>query len=408
MKVAVIGVGQTSYGEKKNQSVDELVFEAAKKALDDSGLEREEIESVVTAGSDGLDGRAISNMLTAGGSGAYLKDEVKVSDGGIYGFVLGYLRVASGVFNNSLIVSWTKSSEASTDLVGNLAFEPLYLRGCGLNSITALAMQVSSYMNRTNAKDEDAVNVVLKNRRNGLNNPLAHLFQKPSRKEIDSSRFVSYPLRGSHLPPRSDGACALVIASEKKAKSLMKNCAWVLGLGWVIDGYYDGEAVAEPRPGSSSFYPSTSSGLRRLGTGPSTKLRTGVYLPSLRKSSDMAYKMAGVKKPFSEINVAEVSDLTAYHEMMIYEALGFCRDGEGKEFIRDGTTKFNGRLPVNPSGGILSSNPVFASSLVRLAEGALQVMGKAGKRQVKNAGVALAQGFTGMSTQGSCVVILGS
>jgi acetyl-CoA C-acetyltransferase len=377
LKVAIIGVGQSSYGEKKDQSIDEIVFEATKKALDDSGLRREEIESVVTAGSDELDGRAISNMITAGSAGAYLKDEVKVSDGGIYGLVLGYLRVASDVFSNSLIVSWTKSSEVSSELISNLASEPLYLRDCGLNSITSLALQASAYIDRADVRDEDAVKVVLKNRENGLKNPLSHLSYKPPKKEVNSSRFVSYPLREIFIPPKSDGACALVIASKEKARSLNKKCAWILGLGWAIDEYYAGD-------------------------------RDLSKLSSLRKSSDMAYKMAGIKRPFEEISVAEVSDVTPYHEMMVYEALGFCRDREGKELIKYGITKPSGKLPVNPSGGILSSNPIFASSLVRVAEAALQVMGKAEKRQVKNAGVALAQGFTGMFSQGSCVVVLGS
>jgi acetyl-CoA C-acetyltransferase len=377
LKVAIIGVGQTSYGEKKSQSIDELVFEATEKALDDSGLEREEIESVVTAGSDGLDGCAISNMLTTGSSGAYLKDEVKVSDGGIHGLVLGYLRVASGIFDNSLIVSWTKSSEVSTGLISNLTFEPFFLRGCGLNSVTSLALEASAYIDRAKVKERDATEVVLKNRENASRNPLAHISEKPSRKEINSSRYISYPLRESYLPPKSGGACALVIASKKRAKSLKKNCAWILGLGWAIDGYY-----ADGRELSS--------------------------LSSSRKSSDMAYKMAGIKNPLREIDVAEISDITAYHEMMIYEALGFCRDGEGKELIRDGITKFGGEFPVNPSGGVLSSNPIFASSLVRVAEAAIQVMGKAEERQVKGAKIALAQGFTCMSSQGSCVVILGN
>jgi len=376
LKVAIIGVGQTSYGEKKNQSIDELVFEATKNALDDSGLERDEIESVVTAGSDGLDGRAISNMITAGSCGAYLKDEVKVSDGGIYGLVMGYLRVASGVFNNSLIVSWTKSSETSPDLFGNLTFDPFFLRACGFNSITSLALEASVYIERSKVKDRDVAKVVLKNRENALRNPLAHLSEKPSSREIISSRFISYPLRESHLPPNSDGACALVIASKNKAKSLKKNRAWVMGIGWIIDGYYAAN-------------------------------RDMANLSSLRKSSEMAYKMAKIKNPLQEIDVAEVSDVTPYHEMMIYEALGFCRDGEGKELIKDGTTKLKGKLPVNPSGGILSSNPILASSLARVAEAALQVMGKAGKRQIKNAEIALAQGFTWMSSQGSCTVILG-
>jgi len=381
LKVAIIGVGQTSYGEKKNQSIDEMVFEATKRALEDSGLEREEIESVVTAGSDGLDGCAISNMLTAGSSGAYLKDEVKVSDGGIYGLVLGYLRVASGAFDNSLIVSWTKSSEVSAESISNLAYDPFYLRACGFNIVTSLALEASIYMEKTKAKDKDAAEVVLKNRENASRNPLAHLINKPSMRKTSLSKYISYPLRESHLPPKSDGACALVIASERKARSLKKNCAWVTGLGWAIDGYY-----ADDRYSAETDH--------------------GLLLHSLRKSSKMAYTLARIKNPIEEIDIAEVSDVTPFHEMMIYEALGFCREGNGKELIREGITRLDGKLPVNPSGGILSSNPIFASSLVRMAEAALQVMGKAGGRQVKNVDIALAQGFTWHSTQGSCTVIL--
>jgi acetyl-CoA C-acetyltransferase len=316
-------------------------------------------------------------MLTAGSAGAYLKDEVKVSDGGIYGLVMGYLRVASGIFQNSLIVSWTKSSETSPDLVGNWAFEPLYLRDCGLNYINSLAIEASAYVDKADVKDEDAAKIVLKNRGNALKNPLSHISHMPSREEIDLSGFVSYPLREVYIPLRSDGACALVIASKKRNVKFNRDYARILGIGWTIDEYYAGN--------------------RDLSN-----------LSSLRKSSQMTYKMARIKNPLSEIDVAELSDVTPYHEMMIYEALGFCRDGEGKKFIRDGITKLGGKLPVNPSGGILSSNPIFTSSLVRVAEASLQVMGKAGKRQIKNVELALAQGFTGMFSQGSCVVVLGS
>jgi acetyl-CoA C-acetyltransferase len=377
LSVAIIGIGQTSYGRKKDQSIDEMVFEATKMALDDAGLQRDEIESIVTAGSDELDGRAISNMLTAGSCGAYLKDEVKVSGGGIYGLVLGYLKVASGIFENSIVVSWNKSSETYPNLVSNWAFEPLYLRGCGLNSIISCALEASAYIGRADVEDEDAAQVTLKNRGNAPRNPLSHISYSPSRGEISSSRFISYPLREVYIPPESDGACALVIASRRKARSIKKQCAWVRGIGWAIDGYY-------------------------VSNGDLSKLS------SLRQASQAAYKMAKIKNPIGTIDVVELSDITPYHEMMIYEALGFCPDGEGKRLIRNGATKLDGKLPVNPSGGILSSNPIFASGLVRIAEAALQVMGGAEGRQVKGVELALAQGFTGMFSQGSCVVVLGN
>jgi len=151
--------------------------------------------------------------------------------------------------------------------------------------------------------------------------------------------------------------------------------AWIEGLGWAVDIY---DACSGDAP----------------------------HLNSLRKSSERAYRAAGIKNPLREIDVAEVSDVSAYHEIMIYEALGFCGEGEGKELVADGITKTDGELPINPSGGVLCSNPIFASSLVRVAEAYLQVTGKAGKRQVGKSDVALAQGFTALSTRGSCVAVL--
>ena len=109
-----------------------------------------------------------------------------------------------------------------------------------------------------------------------------------------------------------------------------------------------------------------------------------------------------------EIDVAELYDITSFHELMEYEALGFCKAGEGGKFIDSGTTYSGMELPVNPSGGMLSSNPYIAVGLYRVAEAALQVSGKAGKRQVPNAKTALAHGMSGMCGQSNCVVILGN
>ena len=92
---------------------------------------------------------------------------------------------------------------------------------------------------------------------------------------------------------------------------------------------------------------------------------------------------------------------------MSYEALGFCGKGEGGKFIDSSETQINGNLPVNPSGGILSSNPTMANGLIRVAEIALQLMGKADKRQIPGAKLGLANGMNGICSQGNCVLILG-
>jgi acetyl-CoA C-acetyltransferase len=118
--------------------------------------------------------------------------------------------------------------------------------------------------------------------------------------------------------------------------------------------------------------------------------------------------MAGIKDPIKDIDIAELYDVSSFHELMEYEALGFCKEGEGGKFIDSGATQFDGKLPVNPSGGMLSSNPYTAVGLYRVAEAALQVCGRAGERQVPSVKKALAHGMSGICGQSNCVVILGN
>jgi acetyl-CoA C-acetyltransferase len=95
-------------------------------------------------------------------------------------------------------------------------------------------------------------------------------------------------------------------------------------------------------------------------------------------------------------------------ELMWYEGQGLAPEGKGAELIRSGVTGMKGELPVNPSGGVLSSHPVFVAGMVRLIEAALQVRGEAGKRQVKGAKTALAHGINGPCGQAHCVFIVGA
>ena len=117
--------------------------------------------------------------------------------------------------------------------------------------------------------------------------------------------------------------------------------------------------------------------------------------------------MAGIGRPFGEIDVAEISEEYSYQELLWMEGLGFCGRGEAGKLIDSGKTKLGGKLPVNPSGGVLSGNPNGVAGMVRVAEAALQLRGEAGDRQVKGAKVALAHGVTGICGQHQAVMILG-
>jgi acetyl-CoA C-acetyltransferase len=153
----------------------------------------------------------------------------------------------------------------------------------------------------------------------------------------------------------------------------------VRGVGWAVDGYELGAADLS-------------------------------HLPSLEAAAERAYRMAGVVSPVEELDVAEVHDITSYHELMAYEALRWAQPGGGARLLEEGVVGRGGKLPANPSGGVLSTNLHAGSGLLRVAEAVLQVTGRAGAHQVEGARTALAHGLSaaaGPAAAGNCVVILG-
>ena len=368
-KVAIVGVGITKPETTKDQTLCDMIFEASSLALSDAGMDCKDLESVVITASDLVDGISISSMVAATASGAYLKDEIKLADDGIFGLALAYLRIKSRQFSSSIVVSWSKCSQGSIVGVTNLNFDPFYTRPFVLNIITASALQAARYINKYEIGEKEAAQVVVKNRRNAISNPYACLKKEVTLDEVLSSQILAWPIKALDMSYFCDGACALVLANEDAAKSLTDSPIWIRGIGWSTDSYYLGD-------------------------------RELAELTSLQEASKTAYQMADIQNPAEEIDVAEVYDLTSYHQLMALEALGFCQLGEGGRFAADGI------LPINPSGGLISSNPYFASGLIRVAEGALQLKGEAERRQVNDAEIALAHGVSGLCNQKNCVVIL--
>jgi acetyl-CoA C-acetyltransferase len=374
--VAILGIGMTKIdGARKDQKLDDMVFEATSKALESARIERKELDSVVISGSDEIDGRCISSMLLAMPAGAYLKDEIKVTDEGCYGVIVAAMRLMTGLFDLSLVAGWCKTSEAPVSDVMRMRWDPFYHRGFGMNHVTTAALMAGAYLDHYGLSKDIPARIAVKNRKNGTRNSAAHLREPVTLGEVKSSPIVSWPLRELDCAPESDGACALVLASSRKAKALRRDPVWLAGFGWASDSYYLGERnLAESR--------------------------------SLRIATGRAYTMAKIRNPLRDLDVAEISDFTTYHELVACEGLGFCAPGRAQDLVKEGLTKMDGVLPVNPSGGILSSNPFAVSGLFRVCEAYLQVAGKAGDHQVPGVGKALAQGSSGFCAQGNAVFIL--
>lgn len=370
--VGVVGVSQIGYAAAiPDRTLEELIFEAASSALADAGLAWREVDGVVIAASDLVDGRVISSMVTSGPAGGYMKDIVNVASSGEHALVLAALQILAGLFETALVLSWSKCSEAPVGHVERLSLDPFYRRHLGVNGLVAAALQASAYRLRYGLPEAAAARVVVKNRANGARNPHAERRAPVTADQVLASPVVAWPLRELETPPLSDGVCGLVLASAGRARALRRPTAWLRGLGWASDTYWrEPEALVAP--------------------------------PSLRAAAARAYAMARIRTPAREIAVAEVHDLTPYHELMACEGLGLAAAGDGWRLLDDP------QVAVSPSGGVLSANPFFAAGLVRVAEAALQVMGRAGARQVGGATVALAQAASGHAGQAQTVVILGS
>ncbi|MGB5912090.1 MAG: thiolase family protein [Promethearchaeia archaeon] len=376
-KVAIVGVAQTKYeAEKIDQTYMELVFEVVKKLHNDLGITNDDVGSVITSSNDFNDGRTIANMAIQDAVGTVGKSESRVSGDGAFAYVYAAMRILSGEYDTVMVVSHCKCSEVNQYLVNNTIFDPYYQRHLGLDQISSAGLMANMYMTKYGITEEQAAKVVVKNRKNALNNLYAHLRKEISLDEVLNSPLMAYPLKELEFPPFSDGAVAMLLTTEELATKFTDTPVWLKGYANCTDAYYLGH-------------------------------RTMSDLIGLELAAKKAYKMAGIKDPVKELDVAEVYDAFSIHELMSYEALDFCNKGEGGKFMDSGETQMNGSIPVNPSGGVLSSNPTMANGLIRVGEVALQIMGKADKRQIADSKLGLANGMNGICSQGNCVLIFG-
>jgi acetyl-CoA C-acetyltransferase len=247
----------------------------------------------------------------------------------------------------------------------------------GLDFLSSAALQAKRYMYKYGITAEQCAKVVVRNRSNAKNNPYAQEPMGITVEDVLSSKILASPIRHLDTKPISDGACAMILAREEKARKLTKKPVWILGVSNCYETHYLGD--------------------RELAD-----------CDALAKAAKKAYSMAGIRNPLRQIDVAEISGEYSYQELLWMEGLGFCGRGDGGRLIDSGVTRVGGKLPVNPSGGMLPGNPNGVAGMTRVAEAVLQLRGEAGDRQVKGAKIALAHGVTGICGQHQCVMILGN
>jgi len=367
-RVAIVGTGQTKHRSQRDDvNMMEIVYEAATAALQDAELSIQDIDAVLLGNMEMFEGRALPEMWCGEGAGGVYKHCLKIATGGTSGTsvaISGFQHAASGLFNIVMAIGFEKQSDGHT-AAGMALTDPFWDRHVAAGAIGNFALSISQYVAARGVTREQAAKVAVKARRNACNNPYAHL-QLPhiTVEEVLSSPIIAYPVHRLDMCPTSDGACAVIYAEETRAKKICSRPAWVRAAVTRHDYSYLGDLKD------------------RL-----------ISIRTLRDAARVAYAKVGIHEPLKEFDVAEIYEPVSYAELAWYEALGFCKEGEAGRLIDNGITLMDGELPVNPSGGVLSTNPIGASGTIRVAEAALQIHGKGGKRQVSGVNMALVTGY---------------
>jgi len=357
-RVAVVGAGMTRFMRRALETPKELAWLASKAALDSAGLSLDKIDAVVQGTApDAFDGIHMNSEYLSDGCGAWKKPYLRCYVGGgtgVYAIAQGWFHVASGLFDTALVVCEEKMSSclphpqaAFLTIFDNFTEQPLKP-----NLLWIFALEQNRYMVRHGITNQEIARVSVKNKKNALGHPSAQLGAELTVQEVLASEIMAWPVHRLMVSPTSDGAAAVVLAAEDVAKKITNKPVWVQGVGWCLDTAY--------------------------------WTNRDLYYPEyVEKAAWMAYRMAGIREPSKEINIAEPYDPFAYKELHHLEGLQLAPKGKAPQLLADGVFDRDGNLPVTPSGGLLGvGNPIAAAGTMKICELFWQLRGEAGKRQV--------------------------
>jgi len=385
--VAVIGVGQTAFRSRyDNKTYPELAQEAVVLALRDAGLEPGQVDAVVfSMAPTTFMGVADADRWAVDYAWARGKPFMRVHTGGATGgsaLQAAYSHVASGQYGTVLVVGADRITETpDAQFVLNLIWDPFYEQDFALNTVTMTALSTQRYMHLYGTTEEQYANVVVRARRNALNNPSAHLKGSIDIASVMASPRISWPYKLFDICPRSAGAAAMVLTTESLARERCARPAFITGTAGVSNTVFMGDRMG---PGADSDF---------------------ALYSELSIAADECYRQAGITEPMRQIQTVEIYDPFSSFQFPQLESLGFCKRGTAQSLSDEGAFDMDGACAVNPSGGTLCTNPIGVTGLVRAAEAARQVMGRAGAMQVPGVHNALATAIGG-STQFFTVTML--
>ena len=378
-RVAIVGAGMIHFGELYDQSLEDMIERAYLQALAnvDKGLDPSEIEAAWLGTVYPAMGN--SGLVLAHATGLFDIPITRVENAcatGSDAFRNACLAVAAGIYDVVLVVGAEKMHDDPGGLIQRADLKRLWM-GRGITMPAFFGLRATAYMHGYGVTREQVALVSVKNHKNGVQYPLAHLKVECSVDDVLNASYVSYPLGLYDCCPVTDGAAALILCNAKVAQRYTDDPVLVLGSGLATDSFVRGGDL-------TSF----------LAT---------------KRAAQQAYQMAGVSP--DDVDVAEIHDCFSITELISYEDLGFAEPGGGVQLLEEGLVNLDGEKPINPSGGLLSKgHPLGATGVAQLVELYEQLRGAAGPVQVEAPEIALQHNIgIGRFATGSvgCVHILG-
>ncbi|HEY97785.1 MAG TPA: thiolase family protein [Dehalococcoidia bacterium] len=356
-EVAIIGVGSTVFGKFPEKAIFELGTEAVQAALKDAGISPKDIQFAYYANLYGgmVEGQAA--LRDAGITDIEITNVENACTGGATAVRRTWYDIASGLYDIGIAVG---SESMTTSPIAGKLIPPAKgdLSGeLGMNTMAKFALSQRRYMDISGVTLEQIAMVSVKNHHNGCANPYSQYKKEFSAEDIINSRLICDPITQLQSCSTTDGAAAVILTSLNVARRYTRKPVII--------------AASVIRGGDYAF-----------------RQKDITFSDVTYKGVKGAYTMAGIGP--EDINLCELHDAFAVNELQHYVELGFCERGEEVALLMDGVTNIKGRLPVNPSGGLLSKgHPLSATGVAQIAEIVWQLRGQAGKNQVPDAKVGL-------------------
>lgn len=357
-RVAVVGAGMTKFVCRAQETGKELAWEAAKMALDSCEMKLKDMDTaVIGTAPDAFDGVHRKGEYLSDGVGGWRKPFMRGFVGGATGVFIpiqGWYHVASGMYDTCLVVAEEKMSSCKPHPQGAFItiWDQFLESPLGVSLLWFFAFEMNRYMHVHGITEKEIAMVSVKNKKNALDHPCAQIAEEITVDDVVNSEVMAWPVKRLDVSPTSDGAVAIVLASEDAAKKITDKPVWIEGVGWNLDSMW--------------------------------AVNRDLYYPEyVERAARMAYDMAGIKEPRKEINIVEPYDPFDYKELHHLEGLLLADKGQAPKLTADGVTQRDGDMPSCPSGGALGvGNAIAATGLMKVAELFWQLRGEAGKRQV--------------------------